>query len=253
MKERQSRSCLDCACVRERALLQAYVWHLCMCACVRAGDRRHVGLEVSATRGAHDSPRDSPPSISHHSPCTADRDREKGPAELGRTAMIPLSLAKLRSCSRRRQQRPPQIPGGAATCTCATPRPPAVQSPPVKSASSMASVPAHACHRSARHGRACARLPACLYLRAAAPVSAPMRARTPCALQSSEYVPYAVKCAHVGTTRGCHAVVLRARPCACRALPPPSVVLVLLGRTPPSSCPQALSCRPDMLSTVASS
>lgn len=96
-----------------------------MCACVRAGDRRHVGLEVSATRGAHDSPRYSPPSISHHSPCTADRDREKGPAELGRTAMIPLSLAKLRSCSRRRQQRPPQIPGGAATCTCATPRPPA--------------------------------------------------------------------------------------------------------------------------------
>lgn len=136
------------------------------------------------------------------------------------------------------------------------PTPPAVQSLPVKSSSSMAGVASPlrvAAHRSARHGRACARLPACLYLRAAAPVSAPMRARTPCALQSSEYVPYAVKCAHVGTTRGCHAVVLRARPCACRALPPPSVVLVLLGRTPPSSCPQALSCRPDMLSTVASS
>lgn len=229
-----------------------------MCACVRAGDRRHVGLEVSATRGAHDSPRDSPPSISHHSPCTADRDREKGPAELGRTAMIPLSLAKLRSCSRRRQQRPPQIPGGAATCTCATPRPPVPPSNRHRSSPPARWRPSPLMHVIDQHGmaarvRACARLPACLYLRAAAPVSAPMRARTPCALQSSEYVPYAVKCAHVGTTRGCHAVVLRARPCACRALPPPSVVLVLLGRTPPSSCPQALSCRPDMLSTVASS
>ena len=161
------------ACVRDcgRALLlHAYVWHLCMCAGVRASGRWEarrpggVGHE-----GAHYSPRDSPSIAIYRSAETDCNDLARKTREGAAAA-------------------PPQIPGGAAPAP-AHPKPtrpttpPAVQSLPVKSQvdrwrrgwASISTAWPRVCVR--------ARLP----VFAAAPVSAPIRARVlrACALQST--------------------------------------------------------------------
>lgn len=147
-------------------LASAYVWHQCMCAGVRASGRWEarrpggVGHE-----GAHYAPRDSPSSIATANSLSVHCS---GPG---------------RSRSQEEAAAPPQIPGGAAPAparlhtTGPDPPPPAVQSLPVKSTSSMDGVAAGA-SISARV-RACVR--ACLHLRQ-------HRSVPPCARADSVHV-----------------------------------------------------------------
>jgi hypothetical protein len=174
------------ACVRDcrRAPLLSFCMHTCgtrACARagVRAGDGRHVGLEVSATRvpitrlGTRRrlSP---PPTLTL---CALHRAWPGHCNDLARKTMGELQ---------EEAAAPPQIPGGAAPAPAPAahhrPRPttpPAVQSLPVKSTSSMDGVAAR--HRSARHGRACTCVRACLHLRQ-------HRSVPPCARADSVHV-----------------------------------------------------------------